>query len=79
MVQDMSGNDTTGEVMMYQWSKGLIYSEASQDTVFDWQILAPIEVNATGKNCSVKKNVQNQMNKIFDNNRKYLYKPRLTD
>ena len=79
MVRDMSSNDTTGEVMMYQWSKGLTYSEASQDTVFDWQILAPIEVNATGKNCSVKKNVQNQMNKIFDNNRKYPYKPRLTD
>ena len=70
MVHDMRSSDTTGEIKMHQWARGLTYSEAQFETIYDWQILGPLEASATSKGCSLKKGVQNQMNKIFDNNRK---------
>ena len=71
MVNNMRDNDTEGEVKMFQWAKGFSYTFAKSGQVFDWQILGPLEVStSTAKGCSLKKNVNTQMNKIFDNHSK---------
>ena len=74
MVQDMKDDDTTGEVKAHQAGSQTktqaTYTTGRTVTISDWQILGPIEVNATAKGCTLKTKIQNQMNKIFDNNSK---------